>query len=199
MILLKDCFYLHSPEVSDPQAGWDVLLDGGRISRIDRDIRSSPEVTEEIDCSRHVVLPGFVNTHHHFYQTLTRNLPAAQDAKLFDWLVYHYPIWAHIDEEAVAISTQLACAELLKTGCTCTTDHHYLYPRSFQGDLAGIQFQAAGNSACGSRPPGDQCPAARARGGSLLTALSSLRRKSWKTAGGLLRPTTIPTRLRCER
>ncbi len=153
MIILKNCFYLHSPEVDDPTASWDVRLDDGRITRIAREIETDddgrPEDSrqptgEVIDCSRHVIVPGFVNTHHHFYQTLTRNLPAGQDAKLFDWLVYHYPIWAHLDEDAVRISTQLACAELLKTGCTCTTDHHYLYPDSFGGDLAGIQFEAAG-------------------------------------------------------
>jgi len=143
MIILKNCFYLHSPEVDDPMAGWDLLLDEGRIARIAREIEPE-ETAEVINCSRHVVVPGFVNTHHHFYQTLTRNLPAGQDAKLFDWLVYHYPIWANLDEDAVRISTQLACAELLKTGCTCTTDHHYLYPDGFPGDLAGIQFEAAG-------------------------------------------------------
>ncbi len=147
MIILKDCFYLHSPEVDDPMAGWDLLLADGRIARIAREIEPAEgggqPAAEVIDCSRHVVVPGFVNTHHHFYQTLTRNLAAGQDAKLFDWLAYHYPIWAHLDENAVRISTQLACAELLKTGCTCTTDHHYLYPDSFRGDLAGIQFEAA--------------------------------------------------------
>ncbi|MCK4514240.1 MAG: 8-oxoguanine deaminase [Spirochaetaceae bacterium] len=129
-------------------AGWDLLLDEGRIARIARKIEPDENgrrpAAEVIDCSRHVVVPGFVNTHHHFYQTLTRNLPAGQDAKLFDWLVYHYPIWANLDEDAVRISTQLACGELLKTGCTCTTDHHYLYPDGFRGDLAGIQFHAAG-------------------------------------------------------
>jgi len=149
MILLKNCFYLHSPEVDNPSAGWDVLLDNGTVSRIDQEIQVEGLQTgrvrngEVIDCSRHVVVPGLVNTHHHFYQTLTRNLPEAQNAKLFDWLVYHYPIWANIDEDAVRISTKLACAELLKTGCTLTTDHHYLYPSTFTGDLAGIQFDAA--------------------------------------------------------
>jgi 8-oxoguanine deaminase len=147
VIILKHCFYLHSPEVDDPMAGWDVLLENGKVARIAREIEPAPGPRqpgdEIIDCSRHVVVPGFVNTHHHFYQTLTRNLPAGQNAKLFEWLVYHYPIWAHIDENAVRISTQLACAELLKTGCTCTTDHHYLYPESFRADLAGIQFEAA--------------------------------------------------------
>lgn len=149
MIRLSDCFYLHSPEVDDPMAGWDVLLDESRISAIEptptgsataANVRTTDEV---INCSRHVVVPGFVNTHHHFFQTLTRNLPAAQNAKLFDWLVYHYQVWKHLDEEAVAVSSRLAIAELLKTGCTCTTDHHYLYPENFGADLPGIQFEAA--------------------------------------------------------
>jgi cytosine/adenosine deaminase-related metal-dependent hydrolase len=89
------------------------------------------------------VVPGFVNTHHHFYQTLTRNLPAVQNAKLFDWLVHLYEVWKNIDEEAVRISSLLAMGELLKTGCTCTTDHLYLYPRGITGDFMEIQFQAA--------------------------------------------------------
>ncbi len=142
MIVLKNCFYLDSPEVDDPRSGWDVLLSGGRIRAISRDI-SAPSGYRSIDCSRHVVVPGLVNTHHHFFQTLTRNLPGAQDAELFDWLVYHYEIWKRMDEASVRISTLLACAELLLTGCTCTTDHHYLYPRGFEADLAGIQFDAA--------------------------------------------------------
>ena len=95
-----------------------------------------------IDCSRHVVVPGFVNTHHHFFQTLTRNLPAVQNAKLFDWLVYLYEIWKRVDEEAVYTSSLLAMGELLKTGCTCSTDHLYLYPRG-AGDFAARQFEAA--------------------------------------------------------
>ena len=90
-----------------------------------------------------MVVPGFVNTHHHFYQTLTRNLPAVQNAELFDWLVYLYEIWKHLDEEAVYFSSLLAMAELLKTGCTTTTDHHYVYPRHSSGDLMGAQFNAA--------------------------------------------------------
>ena len=143
MTLLARCFYLHSPEVDDPRSGWDVLLSDGRIARIARCIDPPDADTRVIDCSRHVVIPGLVNTHHHFFQTLTRNLPGAQDAKLFDWLVYHYEVWKHLDERSVRLSTLLACAELLLTGCTCTTDHHYLYPRGFAADLAGIQFDAA--------------------------------------------------------
>jgi cytosine/adenosine deaminase-related metal-dependent hydrolase len=84
-----------------------------------------------------------VNAHHHFYQTLTRALPAVQDAKLFDWLTYLYEIWKGLDEDAVYWSSRLAMAELIKTGCTLSTDHHYLYPKSFKDDLPGIQFEAA--------------------------------------------------------
>jgi cytosine/adenosine deaminase-related metal-dependent hydrolase len=90
-------------------------------------------------------VPGFVNTHHHFYQTLTRNLPAVQNAELFDWLVYLYEIWKYLDEEAVYYAALLAMGELLKTGCTSSTDHHYVYPQNVSGDLIGIQFKAAAN------------------------------------------------------
>jgi len=90
-----------------------------------------------------VVLPGLVNTHHHFYQTLTRNLPAVQNAKLFDWLLYLYEIWKHLDPEAVYWSSMLAMAELAKTGCSLTTDHHYLYPNGFAEDIPALQFKAA--------------------------------------------------------
>jgi 8-oxoguanine deaminase len=75
-----------------------------------------------------VVLPGLVNTHHHLYQTLTRALPAAQDAKLFDWLVAHYPIWANLTGEMVYISALTGLMELLLSGCTTAADHLYLYP-----------------------------------------------------------------------
>jgi cytosine/adenosine deaminase-related metal-dependent hydrolase len=75
-----------------------------------------------------VLIPGLVNTHHHLYQTLTRALPAAQDAKLFDWLVTHYPIWANLTSEAVYVSALTGLAELLLSGCTTTADHLYLYP-----------------------------------------------------------------------
>ena len=111
------------------------------MEKVDKQI--TRDVKKVIDCSHHVVLPGFVNTHHHFYQTLTRNLPAVQDAKLFDWLVHLYDIWKYIDEEAVFFSSLLAMGELLKTGCTLSTDHHYLYPEGIGCDIMATQFQAA--------------------------------------------------------
>jgi cytosine/adenosine deaminase-related metal-dependent hydrolase len=100
-----------------------------------------------------VILPGLVNTHHHFYQTLTRNLPAAQDANLFSWLRTHYPIWANLTPEAVAVSTQTAIAELMLSGCTTSSDHTYLWPHGAQLDdqvqaarALGFRFHAARGS-----------------------------------------------------
>jgi len=75
------------------------------------------------------MLPGFVNTHHHFYQSLFRNIKEVNDLKLFDWLTYLYEKWKYIDEEAVYISTIVAIMEMMKTGVTTTTDHLYLVPK----------------------------------------------------------------------
>jgi 8-oxoguanine deaminase len=142
LILLKDCLRVAGSGGAPDRAGVDVLIEGNRITRIASGI-AAPPGARVLDASRHVVLPGLVNTHHHFYQTLTRALPAVQDAKLFDWLTYLYEIWKGLDEDAVYWSSRLAMAELIKTGCTLSTDHHYLYPKGFKDDLPGIQFAAA--------------------------------------------------------
>jgi 8-oxoguanine deaminase len=141
-LLLKDIYYLHRGGEAEGLSGYDLLIEDKRIGKIAKEIDSAG-VDRVIDCSTHVVLPGLVNTHHHFYQTLTRNIPAVQNAKLFDWLVYLYEVWKNLDEDGVYYSSLLAMAELLKTGCTLSTDHHYLYPRGFKGDLMGLQFRAA--------------------------------------------------------
>jgi 8-oxoguanine deaminase len=99
------------------------------------------QADEVIDARSMVILPGLVNTHHHFYQTLTRNLPAAQDATLFGWLRAHYPLWAHLTPEAVRVSTQVAIAELMLSGCTTSSDHCYIWPNGARLD---DQVQAAG-------------------------------------------------------
>jgi 8-oxoguanine deaminase len=79
------------------------------------------------DASEHVVLPGLVNTHHHFYQTLTRAHPNAINKELFDWLKALYPIWARLNPESHRIATRLALTELLLSGVTTTSDHHYVF------------------------------------------------------------------------
>ncbi len=141
-ILLRHCFFIQPSSDTEGIRGADILIEGAQIRRIGPSV-AAPPGCRVIDCAHHVVVPGFVNTHHHFFQTLTRNLPAVQDAKLFDWLVYLYEIWKRIDGEAVRVSSLLAMGELLKTGCTCTTDHLYLYPRGVDADFAALQFQAA--------------------------------------------------------
>jgi 8-oxoguanine deaminase len=89
---------------------------------------------QELDLSGHIVFPGFVNTHHHFYQTLTRAVPKAQNANLFNWLVTLYPIWARLTPQDIRISTQTALAELALSGCTTASDHLYLFPNGSKLD-----------------------------------------------------------------
>jgi 8-oxoguanine deaminase len=113
-----------------------------------------PEAADEIlDLAGHLLLPGLVNTHHHFYQTLTRALPAAQDANLFNWLKTLYPIWARLTPNDIFISTQTALAELALSGCTTTSDHLYLFPNGSKLDdeiaaakETGLRLQAARGS-----------------------------------------------------
>jgi 8-oxoguanine deaminase len=87
-----------------------------------------------IDLSGHVLLPGFINTHHHLYQTLTRAVPVAQDAGLFAWLRALYPIWARLTPDDMRLSTQIGLAELALSGCTTAADHLYLYPNGCRLD-----------------------------------------------------------------
>lgn len=94
-----------------------------------------PQTADEIlDLAGYIVLPGMVNTHHHFYQTLTRAVPAAQNANLFNWLKTLYPIWARMTAEDIRISTQTALAELALSGCTTASDHLYLFPNGSRLD-----------------------------------------------------------------
>ncbi len=115
-----------------------ILADGAARGVVVRDGRIAelvPSGAEPVardavpfDASQHVVLPGLINTHHHFYQTLTRAAPPALDRPLFDWLTALYPIWARLTPEAMDAAATAALAELLLSGCTTTTDHHYVFP-----------------------------------------------------------------------
>ena len=89
---------------------------------------------EVVDMRGHVVTPGLINTHHHFYQNLTRAVPMAQDATLFDWLRTLYPIWSRIGPDEVRVSTLVALAELALSGCTCSSDHLYIFPNGARLD-----------------------------------------------------------------
>ncbi len=146
-ILLKNIYHLVTDPAAPRQRGVDLLIEGRKISAIGANLADSANLADGdvrvIDASTKLVIPGLVNTHHHMYQTLQRNIPQVQNAKLFDWLVALYEIWRFLTPEAIRVSTRLACAELLKTGCTTTTDHHYVFPKGIEEDLIGIQFESA--------------------------------------------------------
>jgi 8-oxoguanine deaminase len=113
-----------------------------------------PSTADEVlDLRGHLVLPGLVNTHHHLYQTLTRAVPAAQDAGLFAWLKTLYPIWARMQPEDIRLSTTVGLAELALSGCTTASDHLYIYPNGCRLDDAiesarqvGLRFHASRGS-----------------------------------------------------
>lgn len=128
-------------------AGGDVLVEGGRIVAVGHALpREGAEVVEAAGC---VVTPGLVNTHHHLFQTLTRAVPAAQDAALFGWLRTLYPIWARMTPDDIRLSAEIGLAELALSGCTCSSDHLYVFPNGARLDDSieaarniGIRFTA---------------------------------------------------------
>ncbi|MBO0905287.1 8-oxoguanine deaminase [Jiella sonneratiae] len=116
--------------ILDDAAGGGIVVEDGRIAELVPAGRApQAPVDETFDASRHVVLPGLINTHHHFYQTLTRAHPAAIDKELFPWLTSLYPIWGRLDADSLRLAARLALTELLMSGCTTAADHHYLFPR----------------------------------------------------------------------
>jgi 8-oxoguanine deaminase len=118
-----------------------------------------PEQADEIlDLHDHILLPGLINTHHHFYQTLTRVVPAAQDANLFNWLKTLYPIWAGLTPDDIYISTQTALAELALSGCTTASDHLYIFPNGSRLDdeiAAGLEIGLRLHASRGSMSLGE--------------------------------------------
>ncbi|HOJ01046.1 MAG TPA: 8-oxoguanine deaminase [Anaerolineaceae bacterium] len=105
-----------------------MFIKDGFIQQVGGSDEVTADADEVYDLKGHIVFPGFINTHHHFYQTLTRVVPAAQDANLFNWLKTLYPIWARMTSEDIYISTKTALAELALSGCTTASDHLYLFP-----------------------------------------------------------------------
>ncbi len=111
-----------------------MIVRDGMIESVARSEELEHVETETLDLSGHLVFPGLVNTHHHLYQTLTRAVPGAQDADLFEWLRTLYPIWARLTPEAVYVSAFVGMAELLLSGCTTSSDHLYLFPNGARLD-----------------------------------------------------------------
>ena len=139
----------HQREI--PNGG--LFIRRGLIEEVGQ-VSDLPATADEVlDLKGHIVLPGLVNTHHHFYQTLTRAVPAAQDANLFNWLKTLYPIWARLTPDDIFISTQTALAELALSGCTTAADHLYLFPNGSKLDdeiaaasEIGVRLQASRGS-----------------------------------------------------
>lgn len=105
-----------------------VVVNGNKIQEIGEGSYQGAGPDRIIDGSDKLLLPGFVNTHHHLYQTLFRNFKEVNNAKLFDWLSKLYERWKRLDREAIYTSTVIGTMELLLSGATTTTDHQYIYP-----------------------------------------------------------------------
>jgi cytosine/adenosine deaminase-related metal-dependent hydrolase len=131
-----------------------VFVRDNVIEKVGRTVDLPGTADEVLDLrGTHVVLPGLVNTHHHFYQTLTRVIPAAQNVDLFAWLRVLYPIWARLTAQGVYVSAKLCAAELMLSGCTTASDHMYIFPNGATLDdeirgvrEAGLRFHASRGS-----------------------------------------------------
>ena len=134
--------------IKDPQgilaegAARGIVVREGRIAELVPAGATPVTDAAVFDASSHVVLPGLINTHHHFYQTLTRAVPAAMDRELFPWLQALYPIWAGLTPEALELGVTVAISELMLSGCTTTTDHHYVFPVGLE-DSVDIEVAVA--------------------------------------------------------
>ncbi len=131
-ILIKDADLLLTMDGDRRElAGADILIRDGKITEIGKDLITKGKVIPARGC---LVTPGLVNTHHHMFQSLTRAVPAAQDALLFDWLKVLYPIWSRLGPEEIHVSTQVALAELALSGCSLSSDHLYIMPNGARLD-----------------------------------------------------------------
>lgn len=142
-ILLKNIHTLVTMgEVEKISRNTDILIENDRIAAVGRSLKAEG-VDRILDATNCVVYPGFVNCHHHLYQTLTRNIPKVQNAKLFDWLIGLYEVWRELSEEAVQISTRVGVGELLLSGCTTTSDHFYVFPKKASRELLDVEIETA--------------------------------------------------------
>ena len=123
--------------------GGHILIEDNIIVSVGQDSIEMNDIDEVIDATDMVVLPGFINTHHHLYQTLTRNIPEMQNAPLFPWLIAHYEVWRGLTDDAVSISTEIGVLEMMKSGVTTTSDHLYLFPQKATKNLIDIEIESA--------------------------------------------------------
>ncbi len=145
--------------------GGGLYAEGNRIVAVGPTAELPATADEVIDLGGHVVVPGLINTHHHMAQSLTRAVPAAQDAELFGWLETLYPLWARLTPEMIRVSGVTAMAELILSGCTTSSDHLYLYPNGCRledsleaAEQIGLRFHATRGSMSVGRSQGGLPP-----------------------------------------
>ncbi|WP_111808446.1 8-oxoguanine deaminase [Aeromonas allosaccharophila] len=133
-IWIKNPLATFTPEAVDGRGG--LVIENGLISEVLAAGQQPARPCEQLfDARDHVVLPGLINTHHHFYQTLTRAWGPVVNQPLFPWLKTLYPVWARLTPDGLALASKVAMAELLLSGCTTAADHHYLFPRGMEESI----------------------------------------------------------------
>ncbi len=165
-LLIRDAAYVETfDDAGTALRDASIFVRDGAIEAIGPAAELPPRADRTLDARGCIVLPGLINTHHHFYQTLTRAVPGTQDVELFDWLVALYPIWARLTPAALRSATAVACAELLRSGCTTASDHTYLWPNGCRVDdqvevarEIGLRFHASRGSMSVGRSQGGLPP-----------------------------------------
>jgi len=149
---------------SDEVSGGHILIEDGVISSIGP---GSIEVSADqvIDASGMVITPGFINTHHHLYQTLTRNIPLMQNQALFPWLTNHYEVWREVTTEGIRVSALTGLLELMKSGVTTSSDHLYLFPSQASPKLIDAEIEAAQELGLRFQPTRGSMSLGKSRGG----------------------------------
>ncbi len=133
-IWIKNPLATFTPEAVDGRGG--LVIENGLISEVLAAGQQPARPCDQLfDARDHVVLPGLINTHHHFYQTLTRAWGPVVNQPLFPWLKTLYPVWARLTPDGLALASKVAMAELLLSGCTTAADHHYLFPRGMEESI----------------------------------------------------------------
>ena len=151
-LLMKNASHIVTCDPSDTvYTDSNLLMEDGVITYIGPEEQQAEEVIDAAGC---IVYPGLINTHHHLYQTFSRNLPQVQNLELFDWLKALYEIWKNLDSRVIYHSSVTGMGELMKNGCTTCFDHHYVFPQGQAEGLLDAQFAAAedlGIRMCASR------------------------------------------------
>lgn len=164
-LLIRDIHTLVTMDARDTVLrGGYVYAEDGEIRQVGARVPAGLRAARTLRAPYAIAIPGLVNTHHHLYQTLTRACRAAADVELFNWLKILYPLWARLDEEALHVAALVGMSELLLSGCTTTTDHHYVFPRG-QDKMIDAEISAARRIGIRFHPTRGSMSVGQSRGG----------------------------------